>query len=116
MSNECEYLPSAFAFDSRLLVSTPGAPVLCLDVLTSSFTVSGQTFQCIPTQLVPYGEGYTNGVNQGCAIAGAAPGSTTLNGDVYLDVALRLYRSHLWRNFGIVVSSAVDSRYKYSAH
>lgn len=70
-------------------------------------TVTGQVFECIPTQLAPYGPGYTSGQNQGCAIAGAAPGSTVLDGTTYLDVALRLYRSHLWRNFGIVVSRAL---------
>lgn len=65
---------------------------------------AGQTFECIPAQLAPYGPGYTPGQSQGCAIAGAGFGATTLNGPTYLDVALRLYQSHTWRNFGIIVA------------
>jgi hypothetical protein len=38
--------------------------------------LSGQTYQCVPTQLAPYGPGYENAANQGCAIAGANFGET----------------------------------------
>lgn len=38
--------------------------------------LSGQTYQCVPTQLAPYGPGYENASNQGCAIAGANFGET----------------------------------------
>lgn len=41
-------------------------------LMSNEFT--GQTFECAPNQLVPYGEGYTSGSNQGCAIAGSVAG------------------------------------------
>jgi hypothetical protein len=34
----------------------------------------------------------------GCALAGAEPGATSVDGAAYLDTALSLYRSHLWRS------------------
>ena len=40
--------------------------------------MAGQTYDCVPTQLVPYGPGYEAGVNQGCAILGAEVGATTV--------------------------------------
>ena len=62
----------------------------------------GLQLECSPPNLVPYGQGYTT--NQGCAIEGAEPGSTTLSGTVYLASALNFYQSHMWRNFGIIVA------------
>ncbi|WWC85443.1 uncharacterized protein L201_000306 [Kwoniella dendrophila CBS 6074] len=59
--------------------------------------------QCIPPQLAPYGQGYTDGP-AACAIAGAQPGSTTLDGTAWVNTALDMYKSHVWRNFGIVVA------------
>ncbi|KAG9016077.1 hypothetical protein FRB93_011551 [Tulasnella sp. JGI-2019a] len=71
-------------------------------LMSNEFT--GQTFECVPPSLVPYGPDYTPGQNAGCALAGASVGSTTIDGAAYLSIALRLYRSHLWRNFGILVA------------
>jgi len=42
--------------------------------------------------------------NQGCAIAGAQPGSTQVSGTDYLSTALDFSVSHKWRNFGIVLA------------
>lgn len=57
----------------------------------------------MPQQLVPYGPGY-QGTPQGCAIAGATPGSTTLEGQDWAETALSFSKSHVWRNFGIIVA------------
>ncbi|ORY27081.1 ABC transporter [Naematelia encephala] len=65
--------------------------------------LAGLTLACVQPQLAPYGQGYS-GVSQGCAIAGAEPGATTLSGTAYLNEALRFHHSHVWRNFGIVVA------------
>ncbi|WWC57723.1 uncharacterized protein I303_100257 [Kwoniella dejecticola CBS 10117] len=65
--------------------------------------LSGTKLQCIPPQLAPYGEGYV-GTPAACAIAGAQPGSTTLDGAAWENQALDMYKSHVWRNFGIVVA------------
>ncbi|KAK4049723.1 hypothetical protein OIV83_003998 [Microbotryomycetes sp. JL201] len=62
----------------------------------------GQTFQCVPPQLAPYGPGY-DGQPAGCAAPGAAPGALSVDGEAYLDLALNLGFKHAWRNFGIVV-------------
>lgn len=59
--------------------------------------------QCVQPQLAPYGPGYT-GVSQGCAIAGAQPGSTTISGTTYANMALNFYKSHVWRNYGIIIA------------
>ncbi|KAL8278573.1 hypothetical protein RQP46_009065 [Phenoliferia psychrophenolica] len=60
-------------------------------------------FDCVAGgELVPFGPGYVTGQNQGCAVIGAAAGSTVLSGKTYINVALTYYRSHL--NFGIVLS------------
>ncbi len=45
--------------------------------------------------------------NQGCAIAGAELGSTTVSGDAYIGTAFDYTRAHLWRNFGVVIAFAV---------
>lgn len=84
---------------------------------------TGQNFECVPNQLIPYGPGYTSGQNQGkrmhfrnlhqpswgdtltlshfllgCALAGAQPGATNVDGSAYLSTSLSLYRNHLWRS------------------
>ena len=63
----------------------------------------GQNFECAPPRLVPYGQGYGGGP-AGCAFDGARVGETAVSGDNYLDVALHFTRSHLWRNFGIIIA------------
>ncbi|KAG8863780.1 hypothetical protein FRB96_007617 [Tulasnella sp. 330] len=70
-------------------------------LMSNEFT--GQSFECVPPSLVPYGEGYT-GANAGCAVKGAGVGVTTISGTDYLATALNLHHSHLWRNFGIIVA------------
>jgi ABC-type multidrug transport system permease subunit len=65
--------------------------------------LDGLTFACAPPQLAPYGEGYEGGP-QACAITGAGPGSTFVTGSAYLDSALGFSKSHVWRNWGIVLA------------
>lgn len=56
-------------------------------------------YECVT--IVPSGGPYsTTGSNFACAVAGAVPGSTTVNGDAYLKAALDYEHSHLWRNVG----------------
>lgn len=59
--------------------------------------------ECVAPRLTPYGPGgpYTN---QGCAIAGSTPDSTVVNGASYISESFAYTRSHLWRNFGIIIA------------
>lgn len=57
--------------------------------------------ECIPPYLVPQGRGATTQY-QGCTLQGSQPGSATVNGADYIQVAYQYSRSHLWRNFGII--------------
>lgn len=61
---------------------------------------------CSPENLVPQGPGILP-ANQGCAIAGALPGNTSVSGDDYLQAQFSYERSHLWRNFGVVIAFGV---------
>ncbi|WWD20474.1 hypothetical protein CI109_104950 [Kwoniella shandongensis] len=65
--------------------------------------VDGLALDCVSPQLAPYGGDYAN-YAQGCAIAGADPNSTVLSGTSWLNVALSFRKSHVWRNFGILVA------------
>ncbi|KAK8853503.1 hypothetical protein IAR55_004210 [Kwoniella newhampshirensis] len=66
-----------------------------------SHELTGLTLQCVQPQLAPYGPGYMGAGEQGCAIPGSNPGTTTVDGTTYLLTALRFYQRHMWRNFGI---------------
>ncbi len=70
-------------------------------VLTNEF--AGRTMQCAPEQLVPQGPG-VRPEYQGCAIAGAQVGDTSVTGSAYLSTQYNYSRSHLWRNFGVVIA------------
>lgn len=54
---------------------------------------------------VPSGPGYGNLPNQSfvCSATGSVTGDTEVNGNLYLSVNYQYFRSHLWRNFGILV-------------
>ncbi|KAH0596640.1 hypothetical protein MHUMG1_05758 [Metarhizium humberi] len=73
-------------------------------VLTNEF--AGRTMECAPAQLVPQGPGIRP-ENQGCAIAGSHPGNPRVAGSDYLASQFEYSRSHLWRNFGIVIAFTV---------
>ncbi|KAI9728900.1 MAG: hypothetical protein M1834_007158 [Cirrosporium novae-zelandiae] len=73
-------------------------------VLTNQF--HHKVLSCAPDQLVPQGPGVTP-EHQGCAITGAQIGSTTMTGERYLSATYEYTRSHLWRNWGVVIAFAV---------
>jgi ABC-type multidrug transport system ATPase subunit/ABC-type multidrug transport system permease subunit len=57
--------------------------------------------ECEAPYLVPQGPN-ARPQNQGCALAGASPGSTTVSGAAYIEQSFTYTRSHLWRNFGFL--------------
>jgi hypothetical protein len=59
------------------------------------------TLSCEGQYLVPQGPGIQS-QNQGCALAGSTPGSTTVSGADYIQQSFTYTRSHLWRNFGFL--------------
>lgn len=70
-------------------------------VLTNEF--AGRTMQCAPAQLVPQGPG-VDPAYQGCALAGAQVNAHEVVGSTYLGTQYNYSRSHLWRNFGVVIA------------
>lgn len=73
-------------------------------VLTNEF--SGRVMECAPEQLVPQGP-HVDPQYQGCAIAGAQAGQSSVPGSAYLATQYSYYRSNLWRNFGVIIAFAV---------
>jgi ATP-binding cassette, subfamily G (WHITE), member 2, SNQ2 len=73
-------------------------------VLTNEF--SGRTMNCDPAQLVPRGPGVLPEY-QSCALTGAAPNTNTVTGEDYFSASFSYSRSHLWRNFGVVIAFTV---------
>lgn len=57
--------------------------------------------ECEAPYLVPQGPN-ARPQNQGCTLAGASPGSTTVSGAAYIEQSFTYTRSHLWRNFGFL--------------
>ena len=68
---------------------------------------SNRDMTCDPSQIVPSGPGYDNPAYQGCAVKGAEVGSLSIPGSRYLSTSFSYTRSHLWRNFGVVIAFAV---------
>ena len=73
-------------------------------VLTNEF--HGRVMECSPQQLVPQGPGIERQY-QGCAISGATLGNPSVTGEQYLSTTFEYTRSHLWRNFGVVIAFTV---------
>lgn len=59
--------------------------------------------QCVPPFLVPQGPN-ARPEYQSCTLQGSQPGQTVVSGAQYIDVAYGYKRSHLWRNFGILIA------------
>jgi ATP-binding cassette subfamily G (WHITE) protein 2 (SNQ2) len=57
--------------------------------------------QCVPPFIVPNIPGAQEQY-QSCALQGNTPGSLTVSGSEYIQVAYQYSRSHLWRNFGFI--------------
>ncbi|CAI7621495.1 unnamed protein product [Penicillium manginii] len=73
-------------------------------VLTNEF--SDRVMQCAPEQLVPQGPG-VDPRYQGCALTGSSAGNPVVTGQEYLTANFGFTRSHLWRNFGVVIAFTV---------
>lgn len=73
-------------------------------VLTNEFFDRDMT--CAQSMLVPQGPG-VDPVYQGCGIPGAAVNGHSVSGAAYLDAQFTYTRSHLWRNFGVLIAWAV---------
>ncbi|KAJ5899540.1 CDR ABC transporter [Penicillium taxi] len=58
--------------------------------------------QCETPFIVPSGPSASSG-HQSCAIQGSTPDSLTVQGSDYIQAAYTYSRSHLWRNFGIII-------------
>ena len=70
-------------------------------VLTNEF--AGRTMQCSPEQLIPQGPN-VDPRYQGCALTGAQPGQRDVTGSEYFGTSFGYSRSHLWRNFGVIIA------------
>ncbi|KZL71217.1 multidrug resistance protein cdr1 [Colletotrichum tofieldiae] len=65
---------------------------------------SGRQFPCL--QYVPaYPDAAPN--ERTCSVAGAAPGADFVDGDFYMNATYGYYKSHIWRNFGILIAYIV---------
>ncbi|KAF9892548.1 hypothetical protein FE257_001657 [Aspergillus nanangensis] len=73
-------------------------------VLANEF--SDRVMECAPSQLVPQGPG-VDPRYQGCALTGSQLGEATVSGSRYLEETFQFTRSHLWRNFGVVIAFTV---------
>lgn len=73
-------------------------------VLSNEF--ADRTMSCAAEQLVPMGPGFLPQY-QGCAISGATLGSTSISGSAYIGTTYEYTRSHLWRNFGVIIAFTV---------
>jgi ABC-type multidrug transport system ATPase subunit len=74
-------------------------------VVTSEFY--NKDMACAPAEIVPNGPGYGNSAYQGCAFPGAELGSLSVPGARYLETSFNYTRSHLWRNFGVLIAWTV---------
>ncbi|KAK6537823.1 hypothetical protein TWF694_010726 [Orbilia ellipsospora] len=63
---------------------------------------SGRNFTC--SQYIPSGPGYENisGNSRVCSATSSVAGQEVVSGDQYINVSFQYYKSHMWRNLGIV--------------
>ncbi|KAI1635230.1 ABC-2 type transporter-domain-containing protein [Biscogniauxia mediterranea] len=68
---------------------------------------SGRQFPC--TQFIPMGPSYMDVTpeQRACSVPGALPGQDFIDGDFYINNLFGYYRSHMWRNFGILIGFIV---------
>ncbi|KAL4922815.1 ABC-2 type transporter-domain-containing protein [Aspergillus aurantiobrunneus] len=59
--------------------------------------------ECVPPNIVPDGPGAQAG-HQSCSVQGSTPDQLTVQGSNYINSAFTYSRSHLWRNFGIIIA------------
>ncbi|KAF5001042.1 hypothetical protein FDECE_11076 [Fusarium decemcellulare] len=68
-------------------------------LMANEFT--GLTLECIPPYLVPQGPNAESRY-QGCTLAGAQLGASSVAGSDYIKQSFTYTRAHLWRNFGFL--------------
>lgn len=73
-------------------------------VLSNEF--ADRIMECAPQQLIPQGPG-VDPAYQGCALTGALTNSRSVPGSDYIGTTYAYTRSHLWRNFGVVIAFTV---------
>ncbi|OKL56772.1 hypothetical protein UA08_07926 [Talaromyces atroroseus] len=73
-------------------------------VLTNEF--SNRNMTCDPSMLVPRGPDAVPGY-QSCALTGSSIDQTEVSGAAYLETSFGFTRSHLWRNFGVLIAFTV---------
>lgn len=58
---------------------------------------SGRNFPC--SGFIPEGPGYLDATaaQRTCSTAGALPGQSFVNGDIYINNSYGYYKSHIWR-------------------
>lgn len=73
----------------------------------------GREFPC--ANLVPRGPGYDElpADSRICAVVGAVPGSSVVDGERYINQAYEYYNAHKWRNVGILCGFLVASFFAY---
>ncbi|KAH2041402.1 hypothetical protein KXW51_000925 [Aspergillus fumigatus] len=59
--------------------------------------------QCVRPNIVPDGPNAQPG-HQSCAVQGSTPNQLVVQGSSYIKTAFTYSRSHLWRNFGIIIA------------
>ncbi|KAL4767698.1 ABC-2 type transporter-domain-containing protein [Aspergillus nidulans var. acristatus] len=69
-------------------------------IMTNEFY--NMDIQCIPPNIVPDGPDAQPG-HQSCAVQGSEPDQLVVQGSNYVSAAFTYSRSHLWRNFGIII-------------
>ena len=64
-------------------------------------------FPC--TNIVPSGPSYSSVASDQkvCTTVGSKAGNSFVNGDDYINTSFSYYRSHLWRNYGIIVAMTI---------
>ncbi|KAL8735882.1 MAG: hypothetical protein Q9181_002631 [Wetmoreana brouardii] len=64
---------------------------------------------------VPTGQGYEGLApdQTSCTVVGAVAGVGYVEGDAYINQSFQYYRSHLWRNFGILVAITIGFLFIY---
>lgn len=74
---------------------------------------NNRRFPC--STIVPSGDTYANLTpdQRSCPVPGSVPGVDYVEGTAYINQAFRYYRSHLWRNFGILVAMVIGFCFIY---
>lgn len=79
--------PVAYAFESLMINEFDGREFPCASYLPDYGNIA-------PDQRV-------------CSTVGATPGSDVVSGGSYIGVSYSYYRSHLWRNLGVMIAMAI---------